>query len=206
MNTRQRRVRLTQLAELFEAAGFTRVRNDEWERATEDVRWGAMLSVVRKEETFFDVTFSADYLPAPDFFPLVGQGLGDLPAASQTIYLAHDELPEDPLIADARDVLLPLINRMGGAAKIVDGWLDGVWGGWTRVDPIARAWRLATEHGFHAKVERAERMVRDGKWSPSDRAEFREAGLPIRGVTLPSGAPDWVERAVSGWRTRGRLE
>src|SRR5689334_22682743 len=112
MQRRSKQERTKALAALFRGAGWSR-KGADWEIETNDVRWSAFLSLIRRDEgDWYNVALSANVLPMDPWKPLVYPGLGRLPGASRDVYLGEDSEPVDPLVSDTRRVLLPLVSRL----------------------------------------------------------------------------------------------
>ena len=198
MTRRGERVRLAALESLFLGAGFVPARVG-WELAQGDVRWGAFLSVLRKDGGYlYAVPISADYISAGDVAPLIHPGLNQFPGARDGAYRIEDDEDEDPLVVGVRDVILPKIAELRSASDVIDAWLDGKLGNdeWSLAFRISYGWSLAKKYNFPDHAARAERIVEAGRWTAFDRADFKSNEMSVTGWSIERCGPIWFQRAI----------
>lgn len=187
------------LSAALAAAGFRRSGADHiLDRG--ELQWMVFLSVVREErDVRFDISFSAadrELLDRGEFSYLVNQTVGLMPGASRRHYFGSDKDGAEPMIDDLKRVLLPVILRSSARAAVVDEWLSGTWG-WT-TDPrsfhIAHGLRLARDFRLAEQEARAEALVEEGDWSPTDRWYFKTQGVDIGGPYTDPTKPTFWDR------------
>jgi|GEM_PF-4326720 len=194
------------LAALFKQAGFARDGAD-WVLDRGDLRWTTFLSVVRSPQGDIHDVVSALYRvdpSTPTATPeLVAQfALEDLAGtdAAKT-YSPTVISAEDPLIRDARDVLLPLVSEVVTVRDVVRALVDLriVQIGSNRKFPpvdLARAWSLATDLGYPAEAERAERLIAASDWDRNSREVYESIPSDAKPSTplVPPARRSWRER------------
>lgn len=194
------------LAAEFKRAGFSR-QGADWVLERNDLRWLTFLSVIRDSEgDIYEVT-SALYRVSKqgvvDTSDVIEQfGLGDLLGVDpQSTYDATAQGPEDPLLRDVREHLLPMVEKLTSTTDVVRAMIDGELVVLARaheyaIAPVLFGWDAARRLGLLEEVERVERILASKDWDHGSRRYYAKTAKDwgARIALQPPASRAWADR------------